>query len=315
MIIMDPIETIKPYKDTNFALLLAAQTLGFETYYCQYHQLFFKNNKVGAFLHPIRVQDTEHDYFVLEPSREMTLANMDLIFMRKDPPLDMRYIYCTQLLDLVRHETIVFNNPQALRDKNEKLFITEFLDCIPSTCVSHHSDVLTAFICEHQDVILKPLDGMGGQGIFRVTPQDPNIKTIIEMLTQQNTRWIMAQPYLSALETQGDKRVLMIAGQPVSYALARHPAKNQTRANIASGGHGDVVALTERDKWLAARIGPRLVQLGLHFVGIDIIGDYVTEINITAPTCVREIERVTEQAIARQVLEMALTSRSVNMSA
>lgn len=305
-IIMDPIASITPYKDTNFALLLAAQALGYACYYLQYHQLQIKDKQGYATCQAITVRDDSQNYYQLGDVCSMALAEFDLIMMRKDPPVDLQYIYCTQILSLAPARTRVINHPQALRDVNEKLFIAQFPECMPSTLVSANATEIISFIDEHQDVIMKPLDGMGGQGIFRLQQHDANMQTAIELLTNRQQKPVMLQPYLKALETSGDKRILVINGKPVSHALARHPAKNQTRANIASGGHGEVVPLTERDRWLIDKIGPQLRDMGLHFVGVDVIGDYVTEINVTSPTCVREIEKETGLNICQQILATAL---------
>jgi glutathione synthase len=302
LVIMDAIDGIKPYKDTSFALLLAAQARGHECYYCTLNALSFHEGKARAKIFPIRVFDKSADYYHLGDSLTLELADFSIILMRKDPPFDSDYLYATHLLDHAQAQgVVVANAPQALRDVNEKLFILHFPQCIAPTLVSANANDIRAFWETHGDIILKPLHAMGGAGIFRLKAQDPNIGVILETLTSHGQRLIMAQRYLPEI-AQGDKRILLIDGEPLPYCLARLAANGETRANLAAGGRGLVQPLSERDYWLAAQVGPRLKQMGLRFVGLDVIGDFITEINVTSPTCLREIEAETGLAIADQLL-------------
>lgn len=304
LVIMDPIEGIKPYKDTSFAMMLAAQARGHELYYCTAQALSFSDGRANATAFPVAVFDQTTDYFQLGEAVTLALTDFDIILMRKDPPFDNDYLYATHLLDHAQAQgVVVANAPQALRDVNEKLFILQFPQCIAPTLVSAKADEIRAFWQTHGDVILKPLHAMGGAGIFRLKSDDPNVGVIIETLTHHGQHLIMAQGYLAAI-AQGDKRILLIDGEPVPYCLARLAAEGETRANLAAGGRGVVQPLSERDYWLAAQVGPRLKAMGLRFVGLDVIGDYITEINVTSPTCVREIDAATGLCIADQLLEV-----------
>ena len=223
--------------------------------------------------------------------------------MRKDPPFDNEFLYCTQLLEQAEREgLLVVNRPQSLRDCNEKLFATQFPHCTPPTLVSRRVDILREFATEQRDIILKPLDGMGGSSIFHHRAGDPNLSVILETLTGHGSRQIMAQRYLPAIK-DGDKRILMIDGEPVPYCLARIPAHGETRGNLAAGGRGEARPLTERDRWIAAQVGPTLREKGLLFVGLDVIGEQLTEINVTSPTCIREIDATFNTDIAGQLMD------------
>lgn len=302
LVIMDPIEGIKPYKDTSFSMMLAAQARGHELYYCTAQALSFSNGQATATVFPVAVFDQITDYF--QPGEPVMLALTDfaIILMRKDPPFDGDYLYATHLLDHAQAQgVVVANAPQALRDVNEKLFILQFPHCIAPTLVSSNGSDIRAFWQQHGDIILKPLHAMGGAGIFRLQAQDPNVGVIIETLTQHGQHLIMAQRYLPEI-AQGDKRILLIDGEPVPFCLARLAADGETRANLAAGGRGVVQPLSERDYWLAAQAGPKLKAMGLRFVGLDVIGDFITEINVTSPTCVREIDAGAGLCIADQLL-------------
>lgn len=302
LVIMDPIEDIKPYKDTSFAMLLAAQARGHELYYCTAQALGFSEGQAKARVFPVRVFDQKNDYYQLSEAVTLALTDFAIILMRKDPPFDNDYLYATHLLDHAHAQgVVVANAPQALRDVNEKLFILQFPHCIAPTLVSANATDIRAFWAQQGDIILKPLHAMGGAGIFRLQAQDPNVGVIIETLTQHGQHLIMAQRYLPAI-AQGDKRILLIDGKPAPYCLARLAADGETRANLAAGGRGVVQPLSERDYWLAAQVGPRLNAMGLRFVGLDVIGDFITEINVTSPTCVREIDAATGLCIADQLL-------------
>jgi glutathione synthase len=222
--------------------------------------------------------------------------------MRKDPPFDLEYIYSTYILEHAeRLGTIVVNSPAALRNVNEKFFITHFPECIAPTQVSRNMDFLLNFIAKHGDTIIKPLDGMGGQGIFRVSASDPNTKVILETITKNETSYVMAQKYLPEISA-GDKRILLINGEPVPYVLARIPAEGEFRGNLARGGRGKGLELSKRDRWICQQVGPKLREMGLFFVGLDVIGDYLTEINITSPTCIRELDSLYNINISEQLM-------------
>lgn len=301
-VVMDPIHTIHYKKDTTLAMLWAAQDAGFALFYMALGDLFLREGRAYGRLQPLTVQRDPEHWFDLQPASEQPLAEMDVILMRKDPPFDMDYIYATYLLELAERDgVLVSNRPASLRDCNEKLFAAQFPQCSPALTVSSHADVLRAFQRQHGDIVLKPLDGMGGRSVFCVKAGDPNLGVIIETLTDSGRHPIMAQRFLPAI-AEGDKRILMLDGEPVSHCLARIPQSGEHRGNLAAGGHGEVRPLTDRDRWIAAQVGPELKRRGLHFVGLDVIGDYLTEINVTSPTCLREIETATGEPIAAHYL-------------
>lgn len=287
---MDPISSIKPYKDSSLAMLLEAQSRGYQLFYMEMEDLSLRDGQAMGRMSPLQVQDNNDDWYQLGESLEQPLAELDVILMRKDPPFDTEYIYATYLLERAEVAgVLVVNRPQSLRDANEKLYTAWFDQCTPTTLVSRRDDQLRAFLSEHRDVILKPLDGMGGASIFRLREGDANIGVTIELLTAHGSRYIMAQRFIPEI-TSGDKRILVVDGEPIPYALARLPAKGEVRANIAAGGRGVGVELSERDHWICQQVGPTLKEKGLLFVGLDVIGDYLTEINVTSPTCIRELD-------------------------
>ncbi|MDF2179491.1 glutathione synthase [Aliiglaciecola sp. CAU 1673] len=290
-IVMDPIASINPKKDTSFAMLLEAQRRGYEIHYMEMGDLYLDLGQPKALVRSLHVQDNMLDWFSLGSKEQvMGLDEMDVILMRKDPPFDSQYLYATQILELAEHAgTLVVNKPQALRDCNEKLYTAWFADLCPATLVTSQAQLIREFHGKHQDVILKPLDGMGGASIFRVDQQGLNLGVVIETLTQHGKRYAMVQEYLPAI-AEGDKRVLVVDGQVVPYCLARLPSKGETRGNLAAGGTGRAQPISESDRRIAQAVAPSLVEKGLLFVGLDIIGDKLTEINVTSPTCVREIE-------------------------
>jgi glutathione synthase len=290
-VIMDPIADINPKKDTTFALLLKAQSYDWDLYYLESKDLFLKYGRAWGEASLIEVQDELTEWYTLSPSIEHPLDQFDIILMRKDPPVDLEYIYTTNMLDHAEQNgTLVVNKPQSLRDANEKLFATWFPQCMAPTLVSASERQLQAFIQEQDMVVLKPLDSMGGTNIFKSHATDPNLTVIIEMLTMQGKRPIMVQRYIPEITTDGDKRIILVNGEPIPYGLARIPQDGQFRGNLAAGGTGIGVKLTERDLWICSQVGPILRDKGLVFVGIDVIGEYLTEINVTSPTCVRELE-------------------------
>jgi glutathione synthase len=289
-IVMDHIESITPYKDTTLAMMLAAQHRGWTIHVILQEDIYLQAGRVFAARRKVHVFDDNDHWFDAEDTVDAPLAENDIILMRKDPPFDMNYIYTTYLLERAAEEgVLVSNKPASLRDVNEKLYTAWFSEYCPETLVTAKADRLKAFIDEHQDAIVKPLDGMGGESIFRLTPSDPNINVVLEHMTQRDSRQIMAQRYIPEIKA-GDKRVLVVNGKPVSHALARVPAQGETRGNLAAGGRGVPEPLNDHDRQLAERIGPHLVEKGLLFVGLDIIGTFLTEINVTSPTCVRELD-------------------------
>ncbi len=290
-VVMDPIESIVVKKDTTLAMLLAAQAQNWQLYYMQQPDLYLDQGKSRALMRPVKVADDPENWFELGAVEDRSLADLDVVLMRKDPPFNMDYIYATYLLEQAEREgVLIVNRPQSLRDCNEKVFATQFPQCCPPLLVSANAEKLKAFHKQYEDVIYKPLDGMGGSAIFRVKPGDANLSVIIETLTAGGQRQIMAQRYIPEI-VDGDKRILMVDGEPVPFALARIPLQGESRGNLAAGGRGVTQPLTDRDRWICEQVGPSLREKGLLFVGVDVIGDYLTEINVTSPTCVREIDR------------------------
>jgi len=308
LVIMDPITSIKPYKDTSFAMMLEAQARGHALFYCAAGDLAFRDGQALAHCQPVQVRDTSSDFVTLGEAQTCALDAFNIILMRKDPPFDNDYLYATHLLDHAKAAGVhVVNDPQALRDVNEKLFILQFPQCIAPTLVSSNESDIRAFWAEQGDIILKPLHGMGGAGIFRLQPNDPNAGAIIETLTGNGKHIMMAQRYLPEI-AQGDKRILLIDGKPAPYCLARLPKAGETRANLAAGGTGVAQLLSERDLWICEQVGERLKNMGLRFVGLDVIGDYLTEVNVTSPTCIREIDAQCQVNIAGLLFDALETS-------
>ncbi|WP_426415419.1 glutathione synthase [Aestuariirhabdus sp. LZHN29] len=302
-IVMDPIEQISFKKDSSLAMLLAAQQRGWTLHYMEQQDLYQKEGEACAVMRPLTVAADANNWFELGDACQRPLAELDVILMRIDPPFDNEFIYTTYLLEQAEVEgTLVVNRPQSLRDCNEKLFATQFPDCTPATLVSRRADLLRDFAASHEDVIYKPLDGMGGTSIFRVRKGDPNLSVILETLTDHGQNQIMAQRYIPEI-VEGDKRILLIDGEPIPYCLARIPASGETRGNLAAGGRGVGQPLSPRDLEIARRVGPSLRQKGLLFVGIDVIGDYLTEINVTSPTCIRELDDQFDLDIGGQLMD------------
>ncbi|MFB1001625.1 MAG: glutathione synthase [Pseudomonadales bacterium] len=302
-IVMDPIESIKPYKDSSLAMLLAAQKRGWELHYFLQENLLIDNGIAQGYGQRLSVSDSEDNWFTLSESTLIPLGDLDVILMRKDPPFDSQFLYSTFILESAEKlGTLIVNKPQSLRDCNEKVFATDFPQCCPPVLITANAARIKSFYKEHSDIILKPLDGMGGASIFRVKPNDPNLSVIIETLTQHQTQSLMAQRYIPEI-TQGDKRILLIDGSPVPFALARIPAAGETRGNLAAGGRGVAQPLTARDYWICEQVAPTLREKGLLFVGIDVIGDYLTEINVTSPTCIRELDKQCDLNIAGQLMD------------
>ena len=302
-IVMDPIHSIHYKKDSSLAMLLAAQKRGWTLFYMEPQDLFLANGRAMGSIRPLQVFADPQRWFELGDASQQSLASLDVILMRKDPPFDNEFLYATHILEAAEREgALIVNRPASLRDCNEKLFATQFPQCTPENIVTRRSDILRSFAREHRDVILKPLDGMGGSQIFRIREEDPNLSVIIETLTDYGRQQIMAQRYLPEI-VDGDKRILMIDGEPLDYCLARIPQQGETRGNLAAGGRGEARPLTERDRWIANQVGPSLRARGLLFVGLDVIGDYLTEINVTSPTCIREIDAAYNTDIGGQLME------------
>ena len=302
-VVMDPIASINFEKDTTLALLLAAQKHGYEIFYMEQADLYLDNSEPYAKMGRLKVYDHPEKWFDLEKSSPQHLSQLDVILMRKDPPFDSEFIYSTYILEAAeRLGTLIVNRPQSLRDCNEKVFATHFPQCTPPLIVSRDQALLSAFLEDHEEVVYKPLDGMGGTSIFRVKLGDQNLNVILETLTADGKNTIMAQKYLPEI-TSGDKRILVVDGVVIPYCLARIPPKGEFRGNLAVGGTGLVKPLSERDLWIAEQVSPVLKEKGLIFVGLDVIGDYLTEINVTSPTCVREIDKLHNTAIGETLME------------
>lgn len=311
-IVMDPISDITVKKDSSFAMMLAVQAKDWTLYYMEQQDLFLHEGVVSAEVTRVSIQDNTDDWYQFRETETLALSELDAILMRKDPPFDMEYIYSTYLLEQAQAAgVLIVNDPQSLRDANEKLFTAWFPQCCPATLVTRKDSLIRNFHQQHGDIILKPLDGMGGASIFRVKQKDPNISVIIETLTNHGKTSIMAQKFIPEI-VDGDKRILMINGEPVPYALARIPTKGETRGNLAAGGRAQGQALTEHDKWICQQVGPKLREKGLIFVGLDVIGNYLTEINVTSPTCIRELDSQFNLNIAGDLInciEQQLVSR------
>ena len=302
-VLMDPIEDIKVQKDTSLAMMLSAQKRGWTLHYIRRQDLFMRDGRPAARMQTVKVFDNPDHWYDAEPATDCFLDQMDCILMRLDPPFNMDYVYATYYLQRASDAgTLVLNDPSALRDINEKMYTAWFPDCCPPTLITSLEGKLREFHKEHGDIIVKPLDGMGGSSIFRLRSDDPNVSVVLETMTRFGERQIMAQRYIPEI-TEGDKRILVVDGVPVSHALARMPAAGETRGNLAAGGTGVAVPLSDRDREIAETIGPELVKKGVLFAGIDVIGDWVTEINVTSPTCARELDEQCNLDIGSQFMD------------
>ncbi len=289
--VMDPIGQINIKKDTSFAMLLEAQIRGWELHYMELGDLFLSNGVAYARTRTMQLQRDPSDWYSFLGEHELALSELNVIMMRKDPPFNQEYIYATYILEQAESQGVyVVNKPQSLRDANEKMFTAWFPHCCTDTLVAREPNKIRIFLQKHHEIILKPLDGMGGASIFYVRENDPNLSVILETMTEHSQRFIMAQKYLPDIKN-GDKRILMVNGEPVPYCLARIPASGESRGNLAAGGRGEGRELSARDRWIAEQVGPTLKEKGLVFVGIDVIGDYLTEVNVTSPTCVQELDK------------------------
>ena len=303
-ILMDPIESITVEKDTTLAMMLAAQERGWKLKYFQRTDLFMRDGSASATMCDITVEDNPQNWFHLGTPADLPLTECDCILMRLDPPFNMDYVFTTYFLQRASDDgVLVLNNPASLRDLNEKVFTAWFPQCCPPTLITSNNDKLRDFHKEFDDIIVKPLDGMGGSSIFRLKKDDPNVSVVLETMTDFGSTQIMAQKYIPEI-VDGDKRILVVGGKPVSHALARMPAAGETRGNLAAGGKGIAVPLSDRDREIAETIGPVLVEKGVFFAGIDVIGDWVTEINVTSPTCARELNAQVGLDIGGQFMDV-----------
>jgi glutathione synthase len=301
---MDPIESITVEKDTTLAMMLAAQERGWNLKYFLRTDLFMRDGIASANMRDITVKDDPAHWFDLGEAQDLRLADCDCILMRLDPPFNMDYVFTTYFLQRASDDgVLVLNNPAALRDLNEKVFTAWFPDCCPPTLITSDNAKIRDFHREFDDIIVKPLDGMGGSSIFRLKKDDPNVSVVLETMTDFGSTQIMAQKYIPEI-VDGDKRILVVGGKPVSHALARMPMAGETRGNLAAGGKGIAVPLSDRDREIAETIGPVLVEKGVLFAGIDVIGDWVTEINVTSPTCARELNAQVGLDIGGQFMDV-----------
>jgi glutathione synthase len=302
-IVMDPIQNINIKKDSSFAMLLEAQGRNYELFYMEMGDLYLLDGRAYGTVKPLSVKDDANDWFTLGEVQDIPLSDLNVIMMRKDPPIGTEYIYATYMLEQAQQEgTLIVNDPQGLRDANEKLYTAWFPQCTPPTLVTRSEAKIRQFYEQYGDIILKPLDGMGGTSIFRVKPNDPNLGVIIETLTDLGQQFAMVQQFIPDITT-GDKRILVIDGEVIPYCLARIPAKGETRGNLAAGGTGVAQPISDSDRWIAEQVGPTLKAKGLIFVGLDVIGDKLTEINVTSPTCIKEIENAFDVDITGKLFD------------
>jgi len=308
-VVMDPISGIKSYKDSTFAMLLEAQRRGHELWYMEPGELTVSGGVASGHMRRLSVRDDTDDWFTLDQAGHLELGGLDFLLMRKDPPFDMDYVYTTYILDLAEKAGVtVVNRPQALRDANEKCFITQFPQCCVPALITRSSAEIKGFVHAHGLSVVKPLDGMGGESIFQVRTDDPNLNVILETITAGDRDLVMVQQYIPEI-TQGDKRILVVNGEPVPYALARIPGEGDFRGNLAKGGTGVGVALTDRDRWIVGEVAPELVRRGILFAGLDVIGEWLTEINVTSPTCIRELDEQYGLNIAGELFDALERSR------
>ena len=302
-VVMDPIESINFKKDSTLAMMLEAQSKNHQIFYITTNSLFIDSGIAYASSSEIQLRDDPSDWFSLEEERVIRLKELDSILMRQDPPFNSDYIYNTYVLEMAQREGVnIFNDPRSLRDCNEKVFATEFPQCCTKHLVTSKKDLLTDFVIEHKDTVIKPLDGMGGASIFRLKSHDPNLNVILETITNHFAEKVMIQEYIPEI-AEGDKRILVVNGEPMGAAIARIPAEGELRGNLAAGASAIARSLTERDMWICKEVGPSLVEKGLLLVGLDIIGDYLTEINVTSPTCFKEYKELCDIDVAKIFIE------------
>jgi glutathione synthase len=312
-IVMDPIESINPKKDTTLAFMLEAQARGWKLAYMTMNDLHIVNGMAMADLQFVKVYNDTSHWYDIESSESMALSKLDVILMRKDPPFDMEYIMATYILERAELEgALVVNSPRSLRDVNEKVYTSWFASCCPPSLFTRSKQAIREFIVQHKKIVIKPTGKMGGRSVFVIAEGDPNTNVIIEEMTQNGTIYVQAQQYIPEISTGGDKRILLINGEPVGQAIARIPGAGDHRGNLAAGATAVAVELTARDRWICEQLKPTLISKGLYFVGIDIIGDYMTEINVTSPTGVREIDKffhINVSAIFIDQLEILIKNR------
>jgi glutathione synthase len=302
-VVMDPVETIVGYKDSTLTMLRAAQSRGHEIFYFTINDLRIDSGVARGIGRPLKVFADDAEWYEAGDASEMDLANFDVLLMRKDPPFNMEYIYVTYVLDLAEQAGVmVINSPTALRNVNEKAFTAWFPQCCPATLVTRSKADLTAFRERHGRIVVKPLDGMGGSGVFVIKEGDNNANVIFETLTENESRFAMAQSYIPEIKT-GDKRIILIDGNAPRYSLARIPDASDNRGNLAMGATAEVRELSDRDRWICEQVGPELRQRGVIFAGLDVIGDYLTEINVTSPTGIREIANATDVNLAEELID------------
>jgi glutathione synthase len=302
-IVMDPIESITPYKDSSFAMLLEAQRRDAEIHYFQQRDIKILSGTAFGHGRQLTVRDDASDWFELGPGAEVRLGELDAILMRKDPPFDMEYVYTTYILDRARAAgALIVNHPQALRDMNEKAYTAWFPECTPLTLITRSMTEMKAFLLEHERIVVKPLHGMGGRSIFVIQKGDNNANVIFETLTDYGQRFAMTQVFIPEISA-GDKRILLVNGEAVPYALARIPSADDNRGNLVMGATGVGQELSDRDRAICERVGPVLRDSGFFFAGIDVIGDYLTEVNVTSPTGIRELDKLYDLNIAGQLFD------------
>ena len=302
-VVMDPIETINFKKDSTLAMMIEAQRKGHEIIYITPNSLFIKSGIPYASSNEMQVRNDPSDWFTKEEEKIIELSELDSILMRQDPPFNSGYIYNTYVLEMAARQGVnIGNNPRSLRDSNEKVYATEFPQCCTKHLVTSRKDFLTDFVLENKDTVIKPLDGMGGASIFRVKANDPNLNVILETITDHFTEKVMIQEFIPEI-TEGDKRILIVDGKPMSASIARVPAEGELRGNLAAGASAVAKSLSDRDLWICEEVGPSLVEKGLLLVGLDIIGDYLTEINVTSPTCFKEYKELCDIDVAEIFIE------------
>jgi glutathione synthase len=303
-VIMDPIESVKPSKDTTLALLLEAQRRGWEISYGQLQDIWLRDGEAFGRLTRLKVTDDSADWFETGDANVTRLGDLDVILMRKDPPFDIEYIVATYVLERAEDQgALVVNRPQGLRDANEKAFVARFPECVPPTLITRSLEEMRAFLNEHQRVVVKPLDLMAGQSVFVTSTDDGNHNVIFETVSREGSRFVMVQKYVPEIESSGDKRILLVDGEPIPMALVRHPPDSDHRGNLSTGARAEIRPLTDRDRWICNKIGPVLREKGLLLTGIDVIGDFMTELNVTSPTGIRELERGSDLQIAKSLLD------------
>jgi len=312
-VIMDPLQNITPHKDSSLAMILEAQARGFEIFCGDLNDIWLEKDVPRGRLSKVKVFDESDHWFDLGETVELNLGDLDVILMRKDPPFDIQYVFSTYVLEQAQRQgTVVVNQPQGLRDANEKAFLAWFPDCVPATLIARSLEQMREFISQHKKVVVKPLDMMGGRSVFATSLEDGNHNVIFETVSDYGKRYTMLQQYIPEISKTGDRRILLIDGHPIPFALARIPAVGDHRGNMDAGARVEVHPLTDREQEICDQIGPRLRDKGLLFAGIDIIGDYMTELNVTSPTGIRELQSETGLPIAGHLFDAILSRCRIN---